>query len=168
MIDNLEKLLLLKINVSRLESTGMTRILESTQYWHKNLENIMRSFSPIERIMRVILIDVEDRLNNQYGIENRPFLSVVPQYKVGNYRVDFLVELWGQNNNKYVIECDGYNFHEKTKEQIKYEKQRERFLVEEGYKVLRFSGSEIYSNFEKITQELVDIFEKEYEGVENE
>jgi very-short-patch-repair endonuclease len=45
-----------------------------------------------------------------------------------------------------VIECDGNDFHEKTKEQVKKDKQRDRELTNLGYKILRFSGSEIFNN----------------------
>lgn len=164
MIDNLEKLLLLKINVCRLDNTCLTRIIEDTDGWY---EALSKGMTPIERIMRIILIDVEDRLENKYEL-NRPIICFHSQYKIKNYRADFMVELWNCNGNKYIIECDGHDFHEKTKEQAKYDKQRERIFVQNGYKVLRFSGSEIYSDFEKITQELVDIFESEYAEAENE
>ena len=69
-----------------------------------------------------------------------------------------MVELWNGKGNKYIIECDGHDFHEKTKEQVEYDKKRERVFVSKGYKVLRYSGSELYRDFEKITNELFDIF----------
>ena len=168
MIDNFEQLLLLKINTMRLDDTGLRKICRETIEWHESLKRMMIGLTPIERIMRIILIDLEDRLAGQFNQVLMPMLSIKPQYKVGKYRVDFLVELFNGKGNEYIIECDGHEFHEKTKEQAKYDKQRERFLVQNGYKVLRFSGSEIYRDFEKITQELFDVFSSEYMGVENE
>lgn len=168
MIDNFEQLLLLKINVRRLDFTGLTRIFLETDCWHGSLEKIMKGLTPIERIMRIILIDLEDRLSGHFDQTTSPILSVIPQHKVGKFRVDFFVELFCGNGNKYIIECDGHDFHEKTKEQAKYDKQRERFLVQNGYKVLRFSGSEIYKDFENITRELFEIFADEYVRYANE
>lgn len=47
---------------------------------------------------------------------------------------------------KLAIECDGYNFHKKTKKQVQYDNEREFDLKMAGYDVLRFSGSQIYNN----------------------
>lgn len=44
---------------------------------------------------------------------------------------------------KVVIECDGHDFHEKTKEQVTRNNQRNYDLNYEGYEVVHFSGSEI-------------------------
>src|SRR5687768_2589162 len=45
--------------------------------------------------------------------------KIVPQYSVGNYRVDFLVTFTPgtEPTVRVVVECDGHDFHEKTKEQ---------------------------------------------------
>lgn len=50
-------------------------------------------------------------------------------------------------NKKYklVIECDGHEFHEKSKEQVKNDNERQYLLKMAGYDILRFSGSEIYN-----------------------
>lgn len=45
-----------------------------------------------------------------------------------------------------VIECDGYEFHQKTKEQVMKDNEREFNLKMAGYDVIRFSGSQIYRN----------------------
>ena len=46
---------------------------------------------------------------------------------------------------KLIIECDGHDFHEKTKEQVKHDNEREYDLKMAGYEILRFSGSQIYN-----------------------
>jgi very-short-patch-repair endonuclease len=77
---------------------------------------------------------------------------VYPQVCFDPYRVDFLLghvdidvgkgdlrsESW------IVVECDGHEFHDKTKEQAQRDKARDRFLVASGAKVMRFTGSEIW------------------------
>ena len=46
---------------------------------------------------------------------------------------------------KIVIECDGHDFHEKSKEQVKKNNQRDLDLKMAGYDVLHFSGSQLYN-----------------------
>ena len=46
--------------------------------------------------------------------------------------------------NGFVIECDGHEFHERTKAQAAHDKARDRELQGRGYQVLRFAGSEIW------------------------
>ena len=63
---------------------------------------------------------------------------------------------------KIGVECDGHDFHEKTKEQAARDKKRDRDLQALGYRVLRFSGSEIYRDvnacilaiFEQLNQDV--------------
>lgn len=47
---------------------------------------------------------------------------------------------------KLAIECDGHDFHEKTKEQVAHDNEREYDLKMQGFDVLRFSGSQIYNH----------------------
>ena len=72
---------------------------------------------------------------------------VWPQSKIGNYRVDFLfAHVSPDGKRRFVaVECDGHEFHEKTKMQAARDKARDRFLVSRGIPVLRFTGSEIHS-----------------------
>lgn len=75
-----------------------------------------------------------------------PGTHVWPQAKISNYRLDFLiVHVEPKGKKTFVaVECDGHDFHEKTKEQAAHDKMRDRFLTGQGIKVLRFTGSEIY------------------------
>ena len=61
------------------------------------------------------------------------------------YRVDFLLAAKTIKTSRIllqiVVECDGHEFHEKTKAQASIDKTRERAIVSAGYRVLRFSGS---------------------------
>ena len=58
-------------------------------------------------------------------------------------RVDFLVKDHDYGV-KCVVEADGHDFHERTKEQAQRDRKRDRDLQSAGYLVLRFTGSEIY------------------------
>jgi very-short-patch-repair endonuclease len=70
------------------------------------------------------------------------------------YRVDFLLIF---NEGKIVIECDGHDYHEKTKQQAQRDKSRDRNLQKEGYIVLRFTGSEIYKDPIGCVNEVVEV-----------
>lgn len=68
-----------------------------------------------------------------------------PQMKIGKYIVDYV--FWHtENKTKVVVELDGHEFHEKNEYQRRYEKRRDRELQKQGYKVFRFTGSEIVKN----------------------
>jgi very-short-patch-repair endonuclease len=76
---------------------------------------------------------------------------LLPQYEIGAYRVDFLMGHSGREGNRgfdlrkcVVIECDGHDWHERTKEQAARDKKRDRFLLRNVGSVIHFTGSEIY------------------------
>lgn len=60
-----------------------------------------------------------------------------------NYRLDFAV---APESHKVAIEVDGHDFHERTKEQAARDKARDRALQADGWKVLRFTGSEVWND----------------------
>jgi very-short-patch-repair endonuclease len=75
------------------------------------------------------------------------------------YYLDFLLALLLPNDKsvQIAIECDGHDFHEKTKQQARADKQRERALIKAGYTVVRFTGSEIYADPHKCADEIYDV-----------
>lgn len=80
------------------------------------------------------------------NVEPRPRVIIEPQAKFGQYRADFLIYYAGTPTRQcgIVVECDGHEFHEKTKEQAARDKARDRALQSRWAKVLRFTGSEIH------------------------
>lgn len=85
-------------------------------------------------------------------------LRIIPQFTIGKYRVDFLLEYTnGQQPNQVVIELDGHDFHDKDKAQRAYEKGRDRFLVAAGYRVLHYTGSEVVADPYKVAFEAMNI-----------
>lgn len=58
------------------------------------------------------------------------------------------------------IECDGHEFHEKTKEQAQKDKSKDRFLSSKGLAVFRFTGSEITKNPDKCADEIDSMLDK--------
>ena len=80
-----------------------------------------------------------------YGVLNHPYATrIIPQFKIRDYRVDFAMFNRAEPSVKIAVECDGHDFHEKTKEQARRDKSRDRLIQSLGFKVLRFTGSEIY------------------------
>lgn len=72
---------------------------------------------------------------------------IILQQEESGYRVD-IVFISGLSTPpiKIAIECDGHDFHEKTKKQAARDKMRDRVLATKFDAVLRFTGSEIYNN----------------------
>lgn len=76
-------------------------------------------------------------------------IRVWPQAQIGDYRVDFLLTHLDKFDGamvQIVIECDGHEFHERTKAQAARDRRRDRTLQAAGYPVHRFTGSEIYKS----------------------
>jgi very-short-patch-repair endonuclease len=85
-------------------------------------------------------------------------LIVQPQVRIEKYRVDFVVsaftfgKLWLKSGvqdglprwRRLIVECDGHDFHERTKEQSSRDKSRDRALTTLGYEIFRFTGSELW------------------------
>lgn len=91
--------------------------------------------------------------------------QIHPQHKVGPYRVDFLISFDDKTMPNFIIEVDGHNFHEKTREQVERDKKRDRYFEKIGYKVLRFSGREVYRNPSECVREFDDAVLEEHDRI---
>lgn len=104
--------------------------------------------------------EIQNLSYNTYKNFTEPTLLVRPQleFKINNslYRVDFAIatSVLGEPR-RVIVECDGHDFHERTKEQAAYDKKRDRDFLAYGYTVLRFTGTEIYKNARECAQEVV-------------
>ena len=70
-----------------------------------------------------------------------------PQIQIGPYRVDFLLAMYCSATEPLslvAVECDGHDFHEKTKHQAARDKRRDRDLQMRGVQVFRYTGAEIW------------------------
>lgn len=70
-----------------------------------------------------------------------PDVVIVPQQPISCYRVDLAIHA---RKMRLVIEVDGHEWHEKTKEQAARDKRRDRDLQQEGWNVFHFTGSEVW------------------------
>ena len=67
------------------------------------------------------------------------------------YRADFVLEL--DLHRRLVVECDGHDFHDRTKQQAAYDRARDRELLQLGFTTIRFTGSEITHSPERCADE---------------
>lgn len=103
-------------------------------------ELLSKCESPIERRLGAALFGFMRGL-----FDDNKCVVLHPQYQIGHYRVDFMLELKGKHDGvSLVVECDGHAFHERTKFQAERDKRRDRDITHAGYIVLRFTGSEIW------------------------
>lgn len=91
----------------------------------------------------------------------RPMYKFESQVQIDKYRVDFRIGYRDEPISKkwaYVlVECDGHDFHERTKEQAKRDKGRDRALAAAGFQVVRFTGSEIWADPFACAKEACDL-----------
>ena len=116
-------------------------------------------------------------------------LYIEPQAQLGEYRVDFLLtqHIYGPDFEKQVkvppelkhklpgvetvpgekkveermiVECDGFDYHERTKEQASRDRERDRALQSFGYQVFRYTGSDIWADVFRCADEAVTTLSK--------
>lgn len=92
------------------------------------------------------------------------FINLGLQVQIGRHRVDFLFRvdyLWTDERRRLfvVVECDGHDFHERTKEQAIRDRSRDRELQSLGYIVLRFTGREIHRSPYHCAKEIESIID---------
>lgn len=74
--------------------------------------------------------------------------GLVCQHPLNGFRLDFAIP-----EKKIAIELDGHEFH-KTKEQRTHDAERERKIQSYGWRVIRFTGSEIHKDVSKCVNEV--------------
>ena len=116
--------------------------------------------SPIEVIFNVAFDLIMSFMDKRYELQ--------PQYEVitdkgKRYVLDFA---FIQDDFKLAVECDGHEFHEKTKDQVEYGNQRDLDLKFNGFEVLHFSGTQIYENPMKCACDTKNYIAKKLKGSE--
>ena len=116
--------------------------------------------SPIESILLAALcecaVDHGYRVAKAAGRSDT--LGIRPQTTVDRYRIDLMVSFLFHGAELHLaIECDGHDFHEKTKAQARKDRSRERALTYLGYRVVRFTGSEIVGNARACAAEIMSM-----------
>jgi very-short-patch-repair endonuclease len=109
---------------------------------------------------------IEDRLADELypRIPQDGTWTLRRQIKIDRYTVDFLLEA-EVNNDPFpssrvsvVIECDGHDYHERTKEQAAHDRRRDRRLAAiHSLPTIRFTGSEIHRDPSACADEVIAI-----------
>jgi very-short-patch-repair endonuclease len=81
------------------------------------------------------------------ALQKKGIRNLIPQVKAGHYRLDLADE-----TIKFAIEVDGHAYHS-SKEQIRRDNERQRYLEINGWRMHRFSGSEIFEDAENCARE---------------
>jgi len=112
--------------------------------------------SPIEQLLYIDLLYLSS--------VNPIKISIEPQKKISGFKVDFYIEYkpFNHTKNKWmpeksiVVECDSKQWHDRSEKDRIYEKQRERKIIAKGFKLLRFTGTEIFHNHKKCAMEIIN------------
>lgn len=133
-------------------------------------ERVDECKSPIEKIFLVAfqIVSIARKNELQEGDEG---IMIFPQFEIESknktFYADFIVGIERSKNPiEIVVECDGHEFHQKNKQQVERDNEREYEIKKAGYEVLRFSGSQIYNNPFKCANDVFDylLIKEEREG----
>jgi len=141
------------------------QVYDDLWFVYRMASRLIFDFSdPTEALMRVVrnyettneaLSRTESPIEEMFYLAAlRTGLTVDPQYSVGSYRIDFAIP-----ERFIAIELDGHDYH-KTKEQRTNDAQRERYLQENGWTVIRFTGSEVYKDASGCVDQVLRILER--------
>lgn len=125
-----------------------------SDYFDSQLENLNMAFkyqkfgSPIEKLFYAAWYSM------QWSYDD---FCLTPQWKVevGGKRLfldfkvsaPFLTRFYIKEPHYTIgVEIDGHDYHERTKEQARKDKSRQRLLEKNNYRIIRFTGSEIFKD----------------------
>jgi len=83
-------------------------------------------------------------------------LYIALQVQYGPRRADFVV--WAHDGKKWkplVVECDGHDFHERTKEQAAKDRDFDRYVQRGGATIFRFTGHQIVNKPDSCAYEVL-------------
>lgn len=125
----------------------------------KIMSYLERCESPIEQMLFVTIAHSTRDIARKFGINHKVEFSILPQENADPYRIDIGLSIFidGEIIIRIAVECDGHDYHEKTKEQAARDKARDRELTKQGYIVVRFTGSEIYKDPWKCADQVYEI-----------
>ena len=131
--------------------------------------------SPIESKLLAALLDAAEHVEPPTDIDltlesisiryGGCQIDIAVQQQIDRYRVDLLLDAWRSGVGRalfsppesIVVEADGHDFHEKTREQAARDKRRDRELAALHHSVLRFTGSEIFRDAPGAAHEILEL-----------
>lgn len=116
----------------------------------KDMENVCGS--PLEVLFLCMFVESAWQIGEKTVIVNgegdipdeaKGGIYVRPQFQIGDHRVDFLIGCGA--SQPVIVECDGQQYHYVRREQIERDRARDANLVEKGYRVFRYPGTQIFN-----------------------
>ncbi|MEK5107235.1 DUF559 domain-containing protein [Cytobacillus sp. FSL K6-0129] len=104
----------------------------------------------------------QERIKCESHIEGRLFEALIDhgfivntQVKCGRYRIDLTLP-----NYKIAIECDGKAYHSSPAQKA-HDRKKDKFLRNNGWVVLRFSGRQINRELSKVIKRIDEVTSRE-------
>lgn len=129
--------------------------------------------SPIEKLWFVAYLQYADGDLAYYRSDYKFPVGIVEEPEEGNINLGSQVVIFDDWPIDFVlcakidgkvfwaaIECDGHDFHERTKDQARRDRSRDRELQARGFRVFRFTGSEIFKDPMKCAREVYEALVK--------
>jgi very-short-patch-repair endonuclease len=104
-----------------------------------------------QRVEDLRLLCESDFEREVYDILTKRGYRVIPQVKVGEYRLDMVVE--GNNDNRLAIECDGDQYH--GADRWEDDMHRQRILERVGWQFWRCFASTFVRNRNEVVEDLI-------------
>lgn len=113
------------------------------------LGEVENTQSPIEQLLYLAL-------NYEIGDLTNFYVHVQKKFTLDDktFYADMAIEIIATDKYVCIVECDGHDFHERTKEQAQRDRARDRAFQAAGIPVFRFTGSEIYASPTKCAREV--------------
>jgi len=142
----------------QLADVAASNALMAYENWQSGMESPierllfigMYSIIPIQEVEFMPLMKCEatssDNIHSLQAarIAEHGTLRIQLQERLLDWRADFVLSCPSITKKKAIIECDGHEFHERTKEQAARDRSRDRAAQAAGHMMLRYTGSEIY------------------------
>ena len=100
------------------------------------------------------LTEVADALDRARAAEDDAALSKC-------HRDIFQMEQWRYETSRhpavFAVEIDGHSFHDRTRDQAEHDRSRDRFLMKMGWRVIRFTASEVFRDAAGCVKETLDL-----------
>ncbi len=130
--------------------------------WDASGEQLKKCASPIEELLLCSIAQqfpwFEWNANLDPGApiawSHERRCAIYAQHRVDRWRLDFAII---HRDFRMCVECDGHDYHERTKAQAERDRSRDRHLTADGWKVLRFTGSEIWRDPRDRGRELLNL-----------
>lgn len=152
--NNVPKAKVLRAEMTKAEKALWYNCLRKLQIIKNSTDLLNPPFiPPYERGVSTSKGSVSSIDETSYG------LKVLRQQPIDNYIVDFYI-----SSVKLVIEIDGDSHY--TDESISYDQQRTQDLEQYGLHVMRFTNTDVYTNFEWVCDQIIQYCQTHFEPKE--